>query len=95
MIKCGKPKHLWRENCTPEMECYIKSPEHYNCFCVYAALIHETEHTLQEVAKLMNISHTTVKQIEAQALEKIRNSIKSGDITLEQAQTILKGGEVN
>jgi len=74
----------------PSMECFINSPKHFNCFEVYKFFIHGEEHTLHECAKLMNISHTTVKQIELSALKKIKELVKSGVLSADQLKDILK-----
>jgi len=74
----------------PSMECYINSPEHSNCFEVYKHFIHSEEHTLHECAKLMSISHTTVKQIELSALKKLRDLVVSGQISEDKLKAILK-----
>ena len=89
---CGSKN--WRKPCTPDTcEWYIKAPKYFNCFLVYKHYIHENEHTLQEVAKLMDISHTTVKQIESQALDKIKALVANGEVTLEQVQQIFQKTE--
>lgn len=69
---------------------FINQPEFFNCFLVYVHYIHDTSHTLQEVAALMNISHTTVKQIETQALNKLRETAQSGELSPKDMQRILK-----
>jgi len=76
--------------CTPET-CgwYINSEKFFNCFLVYKHYIQENQHTLQEVAALMDISHTTVKQIENQALGKIKELVKDGRITLNELRGII------
>lgn len=80
MIKCKKPKHLWNEPCTPDMECYINSYEHYNCFCVYMNSIHNEEHTLYQIAHKMDISHTTVKILIDNAISKLKEAAQNGEI---------------
>lgn len=76
--------------CTSETcDWYIRNKQYSNCFLVYRYYIQDTSHTLQEVAALMEISHTTVKQIETQALNKIRELVASGEITLQDIGLIL------
>jgi len=58
---------------------------------MYKHYIQESPHTLQEVAALMNISHTTVKQIENQALSKIRELVKEGKISLADFRGLISG----
>jgi len=77
------------ELCTKDMECYINAPKYFNCFIVYQYYIQDTPHTLQEVAALMDISHTTVKQIESSALNKIRDLVKSGNVAVNTLNTLL------
>lgn len=74
---------------TPDMDCFINSPEHYNCFEVYKYYLNSEEHTLHECAKLMSISHTTVKQIELSAIKKLRDLVVSGQISEEKLKAIL------
>jgi hypothetical protein len=88
MIKCGSTDP--NSPCDPSMDCYINHPKYFNCICVYNHYINETEHTLQEVAKLMDMSHTTVKQIQEQAFSKIKNLIDAGELTKEQVQLVLR-----
>ena len=77
--------------CTPETcDWYINSPKHFNCFLVYRNYIQECPHTLQEVAALLNISHTTVKQIESAALLKLRDLITDGTFSEEDIQRALR-----
>jgi len=77
--------------CTPETcDWYINAPKYYNCFLVYRYFIKDYEHTLQEVASRMDISHTTVKQIESQALKKLKEQIVKGSLKLEDLKQIIK-----
>jgi len=80
--------------CTPETcDWYINASNCFNCFLVYKWYIQENTHTLQEVAKLLDISHTTVKQIETQALKKLRDLVKDGKITIDDLQKVLGSGD--
>lgn len=78
-MKCCQDKKNPLEPCKPGMDCYVNSPEHYNCFMVYMHYNRGKNHTLQEVAKLMDMSHTTIKCIEDQALNKLRDLLKKED----------------
>jgi len=49
----------------------------------------DKSHTLQEVANLLDISHTTVKQIETQAINKLRKAIEDGELQVEELKLIL------
>ena len=60
-------------------EWWIKCSEYYNCFNVYKYFITKP-HTLQEVADILMISHTTTKQIQELAFQKIKNKIKLKDL---------------
>jgi len=67
--------------CTAETcQWFINAPQYYNCFLVYKYYIHDCSHTLQEIANLLNISHTTVKQVETSALNKLRKAVQDGEI---------------
>ncbi len=77
-FKCEHPHNIDIDQpCKPTYKCYVNSPEHFNCFFVYMHYNKEKEHTLQEVAHLLNMSHTTVKCIEEQALIKLRDFVKN------------------
>jgi len=58
---------------------WINCKNCFNCFRVYKYFIYKP-HTLQEVANILNISHTTVKQLEEISFNKIRNKIKLEDL---------------
>lgn len=68
------------ELCKPGMSCYVNSIEHYNCFFVYMHFNKGKQHTLQEVAHLIGLSHTTIKCIEDQSLVKLRDLLKKGSV---------------
>jgi len=92
--KCGCGATDPEVLCTPETcNWYINSPNYFNCFLVYRWYIQDCTHTLQEVARLLDISHTTVKQIESQALKKLRDLVKIGEITIEDLQNVLETGD--
>ena len=71
------------EPCKEHYMCYVDSPEHYNCFFVYMFYNNEKSHTLQETAKLLNKSHTTIKCIQDSGLEKLKKEVaKNRDLKL-------------
>ncbi len=55
---------------TPKMACYVKSPEHFNCFYTYIHF-NEYEHTWYQIRDLLGMSsHQLVDQTIKRALEK-------------------------
>lgn len=48
------------------------------------------QHTLQEVASLLGMSHTTVKCIEDGAIEKLKQRVADGDLALEELRAFLE-----
>lgn len=61
--------------CTEDKECFINLPEYENCWNCYKKYIFSKKHTLHECADLLRTSHTTVAQIEKNALEKLKSII--------------------
>lgn len=61
---CSKTKCIWNVN----------KREAKNCFLLYKHMIKDTQHTLYEIANVMRISHTTVKQIENEAFQKLKET---------------------
>jgi DNA-directed RNA polymerase sigma subunit (sigma70/sigma32) len=52
----------------------VNSPEHFNCFFTY--MRHNSRpHTLNEIAKLLNMSIAAVTSIEKKALNKLKRKI--------------------
>lgn len=79
-LECGhKDYDNPLEPCKPGYACYIDAPEYFNCFMVYKYYI-DHPHTLQETAKFMSMSHTTVKCIEDAAVKKLKAMLKSGEL---------------
>ena len=61
---CDKTKCIWNVN----------KKEAKNCFKLYQYLVRDSQHTLYEIANIMKISHTTVKQIENEASLKLKDT---------------------
>lgn len=55
-------------------EWWVNSPEHFNCFFTY--LRHNARpHTLNEIAKLLNITIAAVTSIEKKGLTKLKRKL--------------------
>lgn len=72
---CDLDEGCWSKPC-PKTNCIwnINKTEAANCFLLYKHLINEKQHTLYEIASVMRISHTTVKQIENESLKKLKDA---------------------
>lgn len=72
---CDLDKGCWDKPC-PKTDCIwnVNKPEASNCFLFYKHMINEKQHTLYEIASVMRISHTTVKQIENESLKKLKDT---------------------
>jgi hypothetical protein len=77
MAKCDctiDPKNC---PCSQEQcDWYINDKKHFNCFLVYKHFICH-KHTLQEIAQKIGVSHTTIKQIEEEAMKKLKNAYRN------------------
>lgn len=62
--------------CTKDMDCYVNSPQHFNCFCVWQYFNKETQLTLEEIGALLNLSYERIRQIEQIALKKYAENLK-------------------
>jgi len=80
----GKHYENPEEPCKPGYSCYVNSPEHYNCFFVYMYFNEGKQHTLQEIAHLLDMSHTTVKCIQDSALAKLKQKVLEGHSTINE-----------
>ena len=68
--KCGKSRKLGKND-----PWWVNAPAFYNCFWTY--LRHNNRnHTLQEVADLLELSISAITSIEKKAYSKLRNKIK-------------------
>lgn len=72
-MKCSNPSVS--KCCTPEMDCFVNSPEHYNCFLVWSHFNKDSELTLHEVGELLDLSYESIRQIEVRALAKYSAAI--------------------
>ena len=90
--KCGNCKAVAVDQPCNQKNCpwFIEDPEHFCCFHVYKYFLQDCEHTLQEVALKLGISHTTVKQQEALAIKKLQDSLKRGEISERDLRNLLK-----
>lgn len=87
---CPYPEQDPNKTCKHnDCDWWISSKDYYNCFLVYEHFI-KKPHTLHEIAKLLKISHTTVKQIESMAIEEIKDKLKSGDLALKSLENSIK-----
>ena len=71
--KCGAiAEHLPLDQ---EHDWYVNSPDHHNCFWTY--IRHkEQPHTLNEIAKLLNLSISAITSIERKAYKKLKYRLK-------------------
>jgi hypothetical protein len=90
MNKCPHAKQNPNKPCRHKnCEWWIKHKEYFNCFEVYKYFMCKN-HTLQEIARLLEISHTTVKQIETIALNKLKQLTEDGKLNLKELKKIMK-----
>lgn len=69
--RCGKHKETLKE----DDPWYVNAPEYYNCFFTY--MKHNSHaHTLNDIAKKLNLSISAITSIERKALEKLKHRAK-------------------
>lgn len=82
-MKCKYPDQDPKKPCEhKDCDWYIIHKDYYNCFMVYQYYIYGVEHTLQEIAELMGVSHTTIKQHQEIALNKLKQAVKDGTLKI-------------
>lgn len=72
MIKCANTN--LNKSCTPDMDCYINSPQHYNCYCVWQHFNGKKEYSLEEIAQLIGVSHQAISQIIGRVKNRLKNT---------------------
>ena len=73
-MKCDCLQDKSKDPCSQKQcDWYIKNSKYYNCFKVMKYFI-KRPYTLNEIAKMLGISHTKVKIIEAEAIKKLKQN---------------------
>lgn len=81
-ILCGLEQGCWDKPCQ-KTKCVwnVNKSETMNCFLLYKYTINDKPHTLYEVANLLKVSHTTIKQVEDEAFQLLKDSdLSTSDI---------------
>ena len=70
--ECDLEEGIWDTPCQRTGCIYnINKAEASNCFLFYKYFINDKQHTLYDIAGIMRVSHTTIKQVENETLKNL------------------------